>query len=169
MQKLDEYRICIVCHGSGQVKEFVPMGMGCTREMLNDCTHCDDGLVRKDGARKEEPNTNATQSKSIADDQSEPAYGITRETDNEEEEWLKIEVQLPGVEESDQISAGIVNMKTLELDATPVTVLQSNPRWRTSYSLQLELPSYVDDEDMECVFDRNEAVLRIRVPVVVPE
>ena len=76
---------------------------------------------------------------------------------------------LPGVQSVGQISAGIVNMRMLELDATPEKELQNHPDWRPKYALRLKLPHYVDDEDMECSFDVSQCMLKLRVPIVEEE
>ena len=76
---------------------------------------------------------------------------------------------MPGVKSVAQISAGIVHMRLLELDATPEEEMQSHPDWRPKYTLRLKLPQYVDDEDMECSFDVSKCTLTLRVPVVEEE
>jgi len=52
-EKLDQYRICRRCQGMGEFKEYIPMGNGCTREVVKMCDEdidgspCDGGIVLK--------------------------------------------------------------------------------------------------------------------------
>ena len=86
----------------------------------------------------------------------EPTYRVGRlaPEDEEEDEWLSIGVDLPLIESASMIDASIRTMKFLELEVPGV------------YSLDLELPEYVDDEDMECSFNTETKELTVKLPVV---
>merc|ERR1711977_625822 len=88
-------------------KELVPVGPGLTREMMRECTRCDEGLVRNN---KQKPKVVAKQPEHRVEQSEEP--------DEDGEEWLTVTVELPGVTRKEEISAGLVHMKVLELETT---------------------------------------------------
>merc|ERR1712199_115318 len=56
MQKLDDYRICHMCSGSGQRKILIEVGAGCAREMQGDCENClGEGIMKKNARRSRTP------------------------------------------------------------------------------------------------------------------
>jgi len=57
-EKLDQYRICGRCQGSGEYKKYFEMGPGCTREVTVGCDSdidgapCDGGIVPKNWTKE---------------------------------------------------------------------------------------------------------------------
>jgi len=74
--------------------------------------------------------------------------------DEDDEAWVEVEVELPLVASSAEIEACVEHMRFLEVQVPG------------RYSLRVELPEYVDDEDMECTFAVESHILKVRVPVV---
>jgi len=176
----------------GEYKEYVEMGHGATREITRGCNSdsrgapCDGGIVPRswkvgdvdprsmansggkfDGTRDVSLETEA-EIASIGENRernvlsalrgAEPTYRVGRlaPEDEEDDEWLEIEIDLPLVESAKLIEASVRTMKFLELEVPGV------------YTLELELPEYVDDEDMECAFNTEKKTLTVKVPVVTP-
>jgi hypothetical protein len=76
--------------------------------------------------------------------------------EDEDEEWLQVEVELPLVSTAEQIDAYVEHMRFLHVQVPGL------------YTLKAELPEYVDDEDMECTYNTSSHTLKLRVPVVHP-
>jgi len=140
-------------------KEYLVIGNGCSREMTKACD-CDGGIVRKDGKKSEDGKREEDAKKAPEIEKSKgvtPTYLVAvdpAKDDDEEEGWIRVEVELPLVPSASNISAVIEHMRFLELEVTGV------------YFLRIELPQYVDDEDMECTFNKSLKRLSIRVPVI---
>ena len=149
------------------------VGAGCTREMTGECPVCDEGLVNHKKKKKKDDAAKAAKEAaaqgatveglkpSAPGPSVEPRYSITLgEVDEEGDTWMKVQVELPGVRGVEDVTAGLVNMKFLELETKP---LKHDPQ---CYRMRLELPHFVDDEDMECTFDKRFSKLTIRAPLV---
>jgi len=153
MSRLDAYQICSRCQGMGEYKTQLEIGAGCTREITKSCD-CDGGIVLKPGHTAPEKQMATEPTKVV---QVKPEYQIKMvdaADDDDEEGWIEAEVALPLVQSVQDIDAQIVHMRFLELEVPDL------------YELRVELPEYVDDEDMECTFDKQTKRVRIRLPVV---
>merc|ERR1711934_39418 len=165
-ERLDNYRICARCQGLGQYKEFLDMGNGCSREIMKMCDQdldgspCDGGIVMKNPKKgKDLDKKEESKDTQEEDPCEEPTYRVVMvdaEEEEEEEGWLQLEVDLPQLSDASQVDAHVEHMRFFELEVPGL------------YYLRTELPVFVDDEDMECTFNRKTRCLTIKAPVVPP-
>jgi len=176
-ERLDNYRICTRCQGLGQYKEFLDMGNGCTREIMKMCDQdvdgspCDGGIVMKNRKKEKDQKDQTADVMKTAERKEEskktkeettcevPSYRVVMldaEDEEEEDGWLQLEVDLPQLSDASQVDAHVEHMRYFELEVPGL------------YYLRTELPTFVDDEDMECTFNRKTRCLTIKAPVVPP-
>jgi len=182
-KRLDKYKFCVACNGEGTIIENQPISKfsKVSRAMTVMCEKCNgEGMIQEEEKYHNiRWSSSKDKEKAAAEEQCEndadelepetPTYSLDTQEDIEicevktahgthavaktARRWVRVVVQLPRVSSAAEIDAEVVENEILEVEVPGV------------YWLELTLPHTVDDEAMECTFNKEDSALIVRVPV----